>query len=306
MTMKLPYYPGCTLKTKAKNFESSALEVAKSLDIELIELPRWNCCGVVSSIVSDNLIEHLAPIRNLIRVQEMNEQGLVENENRLVALCSMCFNVLKRSNLRVKENPDDMQTINDFMYKEEDYEGKVEVIHLLEILRDMGFDKVKEKVKKDISSLTIAPYYGCMLLRPKSIAIDNTEDPKIEKDLMMALGARTVENPFRKMCCGGHQTVQDKYAVARNTHTIINGARKAGADMMITSCPLCAFNLDNRQKLVKEAHPEFEHMPVLYFTQVMALAFGIDEKYMGFEDNYIDPRPLLREKGLLKAVSHKE
>lgn len=305
MTIKLPYYPGCTLKTKAKNFESSTLEVAKALDIELVELPRWNCCGAVSSIVTDNLMDHLASIRNLIRVQEMNEAGLVENENRLVALCSMCFNTLKGSNLRVKENPDDLQTMNDFMYKEEDYEGNVEVVHFLEILRDMGFDKVKEKVKKDISSLTIAPYYGCMLLRPKIIAIDNTEDPQIEKDLMESLGVKTVENPFRKMCCGGHQTVQDKDAVARNTYTIITGAQKAGADAIITSCPLCAFNLDNRQKLVKEVHPEFKNMPVLYFTQVMALAFGIDEKYMGFDQNYNDPRPLLREKGLLKAVSNK-
>ncbi len=276
------------------------------MDIELVELPRWNCCGAVSSIVSDNLMDHLAPVRNFIRVQEMNEQGLVENENRLVALCSMCFNTLKRSNLKVKENPDDLQKLNDFMYREEDYEGNVEVVHFLEVLRDIGFDEAKKRVKKDISSLTIAPYYGCMLLRPKSIAIDSTEDPQIEKDLMVALGAKTVENPFRKMCCGGHQTVQDKYAVARNTYTIISGARKAGADAIITSCPLCAFNLDNRQKLVKEEHPDWEFMPVLYFTQVMALAFGIDEEHMGFDQNYIDPRPLLREKGLLEAVSNKE
>ncbi len=296
MTMKLPYYPGCTLKTNAKNFETSTLEVAKVLDIELIELPRWNCCGVVSSIVTDNLMEHLAPIRNLIRVQEMNEQGMVKKENRLITLCSMCFNTLKGSNLRVKENPDELETINDFMDREKDYKGEVEVVHFLEILRDIGFEKIKESVKKDISSLTIAPYYGCMLLRPKNIAIDSTEDPQIESDLLEALGVKSVENPYRKMCCGAHQTVQDKDAVARNTYTIITGARKAGADAIITSCPLCAFNLDNRQKLVKEVQPEFENMPVLYFTQVMALAFGIDEEYMGFDQNYIDPRPLLKKK----------
>jgi heterodisulfide reductase subunit B len=299
MALALPYYPGCTLKTKAKNFESSALAVSKALDIDLVELYEWNCCGAVSSIVTDDLMDHLAPIRNLIRVQEMNERGLVRQENRLVALCSMCFNTLKQSNRRVRENPEDLKKINDFMYLEHDYRGEVEVVHLLEILRDLGWEAVKARVTRDISSLKIAPYYGCMLLRPKEVAIDSTEDPRIETDLLEALGAKVVENPFRKMCCGAHQTVQDKYAVARNTRTILTGAQQAGADLIITSCPLCAFNLDTRQRETMELYPDFKNTPVLYFTQVMGLAFGLEEELLGFEQNYIDPRPLLRERGIL-------
>ncbi len=300
MAMKLPYYPGCTLKTKAKNFETSTLAVAKELDIELVELPKWNCCGAVSSIVTDDLMHQLAPARNFVRVQEMNENGLVDNEYRLVALCSMCYNTLKRTNLLLKDDPEKLKTINDFMYLEEDYNNKVEVVHFLEILRDMGFDKVKEKVKVDLSSLKIAPYYGCLLLRPKEIAIDNTEDPRIETDLLDSLGVKPIDNPFKKMCCGAHQTVQDKYAVARNTYTIVSGAIKAGAEAIITSCPLCAFNLDNRQKEAKELYPDFEGIPILYFTQVMGLAFGVPEEELGFDLNYNDPRPLLREKKILK------
>ncbi len=300
MAMKLPYYPGCTLKTKAKNFETSTLAVAKELDIELVELPKWNCCGAVSSIVTDDLMHQLAPARNFVRVQEMNENGLVDNEYRLVALCSMCYNTLKRTNLLLKDDPEKLKTINDFMYLEEDYNNKVEVVHFLEILRDMGFDKVKEKVKVDLSSLKIAPYYGCLLLRPKEIAIDNTEDPRIESDLLDSLGVKPIDNPFKKMCCGAHQTVQDKYAVARNTYTIVSGAIKAGAEAIITSCPLCAFNLDNRQKEAQELYPDFEGIPILYFTQVMGLAFGVPEEELGFDLNYNDPRPLLREKKILK------
>ena len=132
--MRIPYYPGCTLKTNAKNFEVSAIESAKILGIELVELPRWNCCGTVFSLTSDDLMHHVAPIRNLIRVQEMNEDGFVKDEYRLLVLCSMCYNTLKRANLRVKENPDDLKKINDFMYLEkEGYEGNVEIIHLLRL-----------------------------------------------------------------------------------------------------------------------------------------------------------------------------
>ena len=298
--MKIPYFPGCTLKTTAKNFETSALAVAESMGIELVELPRWNCCGTVTSLTSDDLMHHLAPIRDLIRVEEMNENGEMENEHRLVALCSMCFNVLKRSNLRVKENPEELEKINNFMYLEEEYHGKVEVIHLLELLRDIGFEKVKEKVKDTLTGLKVAPYYGCLMLRPKEIGLDDPEDPTIQSDLLEALGAEPVNNPYKTRCCGSYQTVRDKYAVAELTYDILSRARKEGAEVLTLSCPLCMFNLADRQKEVMERHPEFEPMPVLYFSQLMALAFGLDVKYHGFDQNYVDPRPLLRGKNLLR------
>jgi len=298
--MKIPYFPGCTLKTTAKNFETSALAVAGSMDIGLVELSRWNCCGTVSSLTSDDLMHHLAPIRDLLRVEEMNENGELKDEYRLVALCSMCFHVLKRSHLRIKENPEELEKINNFMYLEKDYSGKVEVVHFLELLRDIGFDKVKEKVKRPLAGLKVAPYYGCLMLRPKEIGIDDPEDPTIQSDLLEALGAETIDNPFKIRCCGSYQTVRDKYAVAELAHDILTRARKEGAELMTTSCPLCMFNLADRQKEVMEKHPEFEPMPVLYFTQLMALAFGLDGKYYGFDQNYVDPRPLLEKKDLLR------
>ena len=144
--MKIPYYPGCTLKTQAKNFEISALASAKVLGIELVELPRWNCCGTVFSLTSDDLIHHVAPIRNLIRVEEMNKEGIMKDEYRLVTLCSMCYNTLKRANLRIKENPEELKKINAFMHLEEDYQGKVKVVHFLEILKEIGFEKIKQKL----------------------------------------------------------------------------------------------------------------------------------------------------------------
>jgi len=298
--MRLPYYPGCTLKTTAKNLEVSALASAEALGIELIELPRWNCCGVVSSLADDDLIHHVAPIRNLVRVQEMNAAGLVDGEMRLVTLCSMCFNTLKRANARLQENPDDLQTINDFMYLEEDYEGGVEVVHFLEILEDVGQEVIGEAVKVPLVGLKVAPYYGCTILRPKGIGIDDPEDPTIQDRLLTVLGAEPVDNPYKKVCCGSYQTVQNKAIVAELGYGILTHARAAGAEVITTCCPLCAFNLDNRQREIQREHPEFEPIPVVYITQLLALAFGLSSEYCRFDLNYTDPRPLLISKNLMK------
>lgn len=298
--MKIPFYPGCTLKTSAKNFETSAIASAKALDIELVELPRWNCCGTVFSLTTDDLIHHVAPVRNFIRVQEMNESGLVKDEYRMVVLCSMCYNTLKRANLRVKNNRDDLETINNLMYEENQrYEGKVDVVHLLSLLQNIGFDKIKEKVKKPIKSLKVSPYYGCMLLRPKEVGIDDAEDPTIQEDLLASLGAEVIDNPYKKVCCGSYQTVQDKRIVAKLAYDILTHAQERGAEVITTSCPLCAFNLDNRQKEVKEMHPGFKEIPVLYFTQLMAIALGLDKETCGFNLNYVNPESLLKSKNLI-------
>jgi len=155
-------------------------------------------------------------------------------------------------------------------------------------------------VKKPLKGLKIAPYYGCNLLRPREVGIDNPEAPTIMEEFVKALGAEVVDNPLKSLCCGSYHTVDNKEIVAERAYAIINAARKAGADMMITACPLCAFNLDDRQELTKKLHPEFKTMPVLYFTQIMAFALGLEDK-AGLEENYVDARPLLRERGLLEG-----
>ena len=292
--MRVPFFPGCTLKTSARNFEESALAVARQMKIDLVEIPNWNCCGTVFSLTSDDLIHHVAPIRILVRVQQMNGEGLVQDEHRLVTLCSMCFNTLKRSNMRVRENPEDLKKINDFMDREQDYEGKVEVEHFLELLRERGFDKIKEEVRTPLSGLKVFPYYGCMLLRPKEAGIDDPEGPTIMEDLVSALGAEPVDSPFKKVCCGSYQTVNNKESVRDLVYEILTHAQKAGAQTVVTSCPLCAFNLDSRQKEVKQGYPDFKEIPVLYFSQLMATAFELGDEVCRFDLNFIDPKPLLK------------
>ena len=294
MSVKIPYYPGCTLKATAKNFEDTARLVAGVFDYELDDLYRWNCCGAVYGLSEDNVMHKVAPVRNLLRVKEVGEK-------RVLTLCSMCFNTLKRANYYVRKNKDKLEVINAIMYLENTtYDGSVEVIHLLELLRDeIGFDKIKKAVKKPLKGITVAAYYGCLLLRPGEIAIDNMEQPTVMEDLMEALGAKVVDLNVKTECCGAYQTVARKDLVADRTNFIIEEAYAGGADVLITSCPLCHFNLDRRQKDAKERHPEFKPMPILYFTQLMALALGFEEDKLGFDSHYIDPRPLLKERGLL-------
>ena len=292
--MKLSYYPGCTLKNHAKNFEDSALCSLEQLDIEVEEIPRWNCCGTVFSLATDDLMHHLAPIRNLIRAKESGSDSVM-------TLCSMCFNTLKAANLRMKSQPEDLEKINEFMYKEDiKYEGDVKVLHLLEILRDeIKFDNLAKKVVKPLKNFKIANYYGCLLVRPKEIGIDNMENPTIMEDLLIALGADPIDFPYKTECCASYQTVDKPEIVADRTYSILSSATGLGAEMVAVSCPLCAFNLDQRQKKTLEKYPDFKTVPILYFSQLMAIALGCPEESLGFDLHYIDPKPILKEKKLI-------
>jgi len=290
--MKLVYYPGCTLKTSAKNLEKTAFEIAKVFGHEMVEMKDWTCCGVVSSLTEDDLMHHLAPLRSLIHVED-------EGENRVVTLCDMCCNTLKQTNLRVKEKPDDLETLNLFMDRENDYKGSVEVLHFLEFLRDeIGFAALKKKVKHPLKGLKIMPYYGCMLLRPREVAIDDAEDPVIFQDLLTALGATVIDNPFKIECCGSYNTVEQKEIVSKKAYRITNYAIERGADAMILSCPLCRFNLDTRGKEAEKMFKGYKQIPVFYYTQLIAIALGLDPKICGFDEHAVNPTLLLKKKGV--------
>jgi heterodisulfide reductase subunit B len=297
---RIAYYPGCTLKTNAHNFEVSTLATAEALGIELVEPGRWNCCGTVHALAKDDVMHHLAPVRNLIRVEELSNQGAIDSR-QVVTLCAMCYNTLKRSNQVFNQDSDKRKKIRDIMTKEDiQYSGNVEVIHYLEALRSIGWDKVTAKAVKPLKGLKVAPYYGCLLLRPRGIGIDDADHPTIMEDLLKALGAEPVEFAYNQKCCGSYHTVQMKEAVADLSHRILKQAEAAGADVLATACPLCEYNLGPRQDQIKKQYPSFNSIPVVYFTQLMALAFGLGDEATAFEANRPDPSPILREKGLLE------
>jgi len=213
----------------------------------------------------------------------------------------MCCNTLKQTNLRVKEIPADLETLNLFMDRENDYKGTVEVLHFLEFLRDeIGFDVIKKKVKHPLKGMKIMPYYGCMLLRPREVAIDYAEEPTILSDLLSALGAEVVDNPFKIECCGSYHTVENKELVSKRAHRITSFATARDSDAMVISCPLCKFNLDARGKEAEKMFKGYKQIPVYYYTQLIAIALGLDPEVCGFDQHVVDPLPLLKKKGVLK------
>jgi heterodisulfide reductase subunit B len=291
--MELSYYPGCTLKTKAKNFEDSAIASMAALGINLKEIPRWNCCGAVYSLADDDLIHQLAPIRDLIRVKE-------QGRDKVVTLCSFCFNTLKRANLLMRNDAEKRKTLNSFMDEEIDYNGEVEVVHLLEVLRDgIGWKTISDKLKVPLKNLKLAPYYGCTLLRPQEVAIDQVERPTILHQLLLALGAEPIDFPFAAKCCGSFQVVGNREVALESAWNILSSAVEWQAEALVLSCPLCDFNLAGKQEELRQKYREFKGIPTLYFTQLLALALGLDRKVCRFELNYQDPQPLLESKGLL-------
>lgn len=278
--MKYSYYPGCTLYAKAKGFDETTKACAKVLGIELVEVPDWTCCGSTYPLVTDNIMSLVAPVRNLAYSRK-------ESEN-LITLCAFCYNVLKRTNFRIKKDLESQKKINGFL--EEDikspYLGEVRVLHLLEILKDIDLGK---HVQKKLEGLKVAPHYGCMLLQPaEEMEFDDPEEPEVLEKFLINLGAEAIDYPHQTECCGSYLTVSSEGAVAACSNRILDSAIKQGAEILITSCPLCHYNFDQRSKI-----------PILYFTQLLAIALGMDGGICRFEDHRVDPRPKLSEKNLL-------
>lgn len=291
--MKYAYYPGCTLKSYADNLESSVLAVAGELGIEMKELSKWNCCGTVYSLADDDLVHQIAPMRVLLNAQK-------EGFDKVLCVCSMCYNTLKQTNMMLKDDPEKLRTLNLFLDDEPDYEAKVEVTHFLQVLEnDVGWSKISSKVKSPLTGMKVAPYYGCLLVRPDKIAIDNPSRPLVMEKLLKVLGADIIEDPLKIECCGAHQTVHNKEVIADRTYTIVGSAKERGAEAIALDCPLCDFNLDHRQKESEKKYTDFFPLPVFYYTQLMALAMGIDQDVYGFNKHYVNPKPLLKEHNLI-------
>ncbi len=293
--MKISYYPGCTLKSKAKNLEEAAIASLAALGVEVEELPRWNCCGAVHSLADDDLIHYVAPVRDLVRAMQQGSQ-------KLVTLCSMCYNTLARANLIMRDDEVKRKTINDFMTEEPDYHGEVEVVHFLNLIRDeVGWDKVREKVKAPLTGMKIAPYYGCTLLRPRSVAIEPPESQELFRDFLTALGATPVEFAGSSVCCGSYQILASPEASKDIAGKIIAWATKAGADALALSCPLCEFNLGKKQPELIETGRIPGAVPTYYFTQLLAIALGLGDDLHRLDLNTECSLELLKSKKCLTA-----
>ena len=291
--MKVSYYPGCTLKTKAKNLEDAAVASMAALGIDFEELPRWNCCGAVHSLADDDLIHYVASVRDLIRVMEQGSQ-------KVVTLCSMCYNTLARANLLVREDEEKRKTINDFMDEEMDYHGEVDVLHFLEFLRDeIGWDNLRNKIKVPLNGLKVAPYYGCTLLRPKDVSIEPPGSLALLNNFIEVLGGTPVEFSAASACCGSYQILGNPEAALAAVTNILDAAIKSGAEAMVLSCPLCEYNLGEKQEKLLQDEMLSREIPTFYFTQLLAISLGLDPETCRFELNEKACLELLKSKNFV-------
>jgi heterodisulfide reductase subunit B len=232
----------------------------------------------------------IAPTRILYQAQEAGE--------RVTTLCAICFHVLRRSQALLDRDPEMLDRIN--WFTEQEYHS-VQVTHFLELLRDdLGWEVLSERVKRPLTGLQVAPYYGCLLLRPyDEIGLDDPEDPVILHDLVRALGAEPVDFPFNIECCGSYLLVKEPHVPEMLSGDIVTSAREQSAQVIVTACPLCQFNLDYPQRET-EAGRTGKEVPILYFTQLMAMALGLPEEDWGLENHHADVAPLL---GALSEVT---
>lgn len=259
--MTYSYFPGCTLKNKAKDLDHYARECAKVLGFELEEIENWQCCGGVYPLGTDEIATKLSSVRALNDAKEKGQD--------LVTLCSACHHVIKRVNDDMK-NVEDIQTrANNYMQLSEPYKGETTVLHYLEVLRDrVGFDKIKEKVVNPFTGRKIGAYYGCLLLRPgKIMAFDDPENPSVIEEFIRAIGGEPVIYPYRNECCGGYISLKEKEMSGNMCKKITESAEGFGAEMLITACPLCLYNLNKTEN----------GLPVYYFTELLAEALGVKE-----------------------------
>ena len=260
--MEFLYYPGCTLKNKAKDLDRFARKCAEALGVTLTEVPEWQCCGGVYPLGRDEIATKLSSVRTLMAARDAGTD--------LVTVCAACHNVVKQVNHDMATDDYIRTRVNNYLQPEVPYDGSVNVLHLLEVLRDkVGFDAIKEKVVKPLTGRKIGAYYGCLLLRPsKVLAFDDPENPTIIEDFIRALGAEPVVYAERNECCGGYATAENAKVAEKRAGAVLSNAKACGAETLITACPLCMYNL--------KKHAAGTGVEVRYFTEILAEALDIE------------------------------
>lgn len=278
--MKYAYFPGCSLESTAKEFNESTNLVAADLGIELVEIRDWNCCGATSAHNLDHKLSVALPARNL---------GIAEGMGLdVVAPCAACYNRMRSAEIELKSNVSLREEINAELEKK--FTGEVTVKSALEVFtKTEVLDKVDKKVRKQLSGLKPACYYGCLLVRPpKVLGFDDPEAPKSLDKAMETLGAQPVEWYFKNECCGASFGVSRTDIVVKLVGNIISNAKKQGANCIVTACPLCMTNLEMRQAAAGKLRGEDLAMPIFFFTELLGLAMETPGVKKCFASHLVD------------------
>ncbi len=291
--MKYAYYPGCSLRGTGRAYEESLLAVFRSLEIEIEELDDWNCCGATTYLSVDELTSYALAARNLALAERVRMD--------IIAPCAACYLVLNKTQRYIRDYPDIKTVVSRALGKIGlDYHDRIRVRHPLDVfLNDIGLKAIAAKVVKPLKGLKVAPYYGCQIVRPYA-TFDDQRNPISMDRLLEACGATVVPYPLKTRCCGGSQKGTLPEIGLDLIRYLIAEAQRNGADVIATVCPLCQFNLECFQKEAGGVrHPL--SIPVLYFTQLMALALGAPAAKIGLRRSLVPLEPVLAAKEIAYA-----
>jgi len=279
------YYPGCSAEATASPLGLSVPPVAKALDMDLVELEDWNCCGSTPYWSVDKLEAACMAARNLALAEKTGFD--------LVTPCSNCFVILHSTNNHLKELPPFRERVNEALAAAKlEYGGGVRVRHLAEVLyTDITPEGIGAKVTKPLKGLKVAPYYGCQLVRPNGF--DDPESPHSLDEMVASLGADVVSWPLKAHCCGSSLVMPEPDVALELINKLLKNAQGNGAQCLITPCPLCQINLDAYQSQVNSRFKTKYNLPVLFVTQLMGVALGIPAKALALSRNIVSPMRVL-------------
>lgn len=289
--MKYHYYPGCSLERNAFAYHQSAMAVARAVGLEFDEVDDWNCCGATEYFSLEALPAYALVARNLAKAAK------ADGSDQLVAPCSACFLNLRKTDHYMAESKELSADVNEALaagglsYRP----GSIKTRHLLDVVvNDIGFDAIEEKVTRPLYGLNVAPYYGCLIVRPQLDGeFDNPEQPTKLDQLIEVLGGNVADFSLKANCCGGHMTQISRDTALDMIRRLLKNAADAGADAIVTLCPMCQLNLDAYQENVNEHFGTDYHIPILYFTQLMGVAFELAPSDLGFGSEFVDASPAL-------------
>ena len=281
------YFPGCSSSEgTAVAYGLSTQAIANSLGIELIELEDWNCCGSTPYSSTTELEAVCIAARNLALAEKT---GL-----GLVTPCSSCYATLNKANSQLKEYPDLKVKVDECLATAGlEYKGGVRVRHLFEVIyNDIGLEVIESKVITPLRELRVAPYYGCQLVRPEP-GFDNPRNPQSLDQLISALGAVPVPFPLKDRCCGGALVIPELDLTLGLIHKLLESAASNNAQCIVTVCPLCQTNLDAYQDMVNRKFGTKYNLPILFFTQLIGLALGVEPKTLALDKAIVSAEKVL-------------
>jgi heterodisulfide reductase subunit B len=287
--VRYAYFPGCSLKGSASEYDLSCRAVSAVLGVDLMEVPDWNCCGATDAVYACNPTLAISlSARNLALAGGME----------IVTLCSACFSTLSRTRKLLQGDPRLKERVDEVLREAGlELETLPRVRHYLDILiNEVGIERIRQFVRVPLKGLRVASYYGCLLVRPPHIeGFDDREHPTSMDSIVEALGGKGVHFTDKTRCCGASLALADEGVMMEMTKGILLNAKEAGADCVVTPCPMCHFNLDAKQRDIESRFGVRIGLPILYITQLIGLAFGIEPKRLGLERNIVSPRDLLQK-----------